>query len=116
MRKIYNCFRIVEVTRTGDYKTLFHGIKKSRVLPLNKWLKAERKWVNDGVGTYYWSGFHVLKTIKDARAYLKKFKKKRNKRIIAIQAMGLRKKAHSPYPVFLASKTRILCLKNFQKN
>ena len=114
MPKTYNCYRIVEVDDSGNYKTLFHGIAGSRQLPVGKWLKAVKKMVSDGSGTEYLSGFHVLKTLKDCEEYLKKFRNVKTKKIISIQARGLRRKTHSRHPVFLASYMKI-CLEQIQE-
>jgi len=100
--KIHYCFRIVEV-QNGLIKTLFHGINGSRIIPRGKWIKAEKKLVDDG-GTKYISGFHVLKSRATCQKYLKTFKLTKTKRIVPVLAKGLRPKSHSRHPVFLASE------------
>jgi hypothetical protein len=69
-------YKIVE--REGaEMRTLFHGVNRSRQLPLGTWLTAERKWVRDGSGQErYLSGFHVLKSHAQGVEYLKGFKKR----------------------------------------
>lgn len=100
------CYRIVE-EKNGKLKTLFHGINRSRVIPPNKWLKAEKKCVSDG-GTKYLSGFHVLKTRKECEKYLGRFDKtKRKLKIIEVLVKGLRRKKHSNSRVFLASWMKV---------
>lgn len=86
----------------GQYKTLFHGVNGSKVLENNKWLKAEVKTVIDGSnGTPYESGWHVLKTVHEAGAYLKNFTSTENKRIVKCKVRKIRKKEHSRNNVYL---------------
>jgi len=48
-------------------KTLFHGVKGSRKLPLDEVIHAAQKRVRDGSGQkYYLSGFYAYPTIADA--------------------------------------------------
>lgn len=102
-------YRIVEVDKEGNYKTLFHGFgeKHRRILPINLWLKADERMVDDG-GTEYLSGFHVLKKRKDCEKYLERFTKKRTLKIISCECMGMRRKEHSNFPVFLARYMKIV--------
>lgn len=101
-------YRIVEWVRPKVIKTLFHGIKGSRVLPLNRWLTAEKKIVDDG-GTKYLSGFHVMPTRESCKRYLYgSFDlTKRKLIVIAVYAKGLRRKKHSRSLIYLASKMYI---------
>jgi hypothetical protein len=77
MNDFIKCYRIVEVI-DGEYYTLFHGIKGKnkrglRKLEQGKWLIADKKIVNDGsCGTYYESGFHVLKSKEQTEEFLQK--------------------------------------------
>lgn len=102
------CYRLVEIGKNGEYKTLFHGVNKSRTLPRGKWLRAEVKWVNDGSGTHYWSGFHVLKSRAECERYFKRFRKRKHRRVVECLVHGLRPKAHSPHPVLLAAYMKVL--------
>jgi len=84
-------YKIVEKDGNG-YKTLFHGVEKSRKLPTNVWIKAEQKMVKDGSGgKEYLSGFHVFKTKEDAIKYFSIFLLKR-RTIIECFAKNLRQK------------------------
>ena len=100
MEKVY---KIVE--KDGDVtKTIFHGYNKSRIIPSDKWLKAEKKIVQDGSsGRYYLSGWHVIKNEKAAIHFLKtKFRKRLDKLfVVPCMAIGLRQKPTNPL-VYLA--------------
>jgi hypothetical protein len=98
-------WRIIE-KKNDKLHTLFHGVKKSRVIPRNKWLTAENKVVNDGIGQSYISGFHCLETRKECRKYARQFKKKDGRFFVKIKTKGLRRK-NSPHKVYLADKMLI---------
>lgn len=100
-------YRIVEVDKEGDYKTLFHGINKTRKLPIGRWIRADLKMVDDG-GTKYLSGFHVLKNRKDCAQYLSRFTANRHLKIVPCLCQNLRPKEHSNSPVFLAEYMKII--------
>lgn len=95
-------YKIVE-RQNGNIKTLFHGLNGSRIIPENKWLKAEKKLVRDGTSkTYYISGWHILPTYEECVEYLKFFKNLDTKDIIKCKAKDIRPKSHSRGNVFLA--------------
>lgn len=95
-------YRLVEVDEKGRSKTLFHGINRSRLIPLNDWIKAKKHIVNDG-GTDYLSGFHVLETFEECEEYASRFTKKRTLKIIPVGVAGrLRRKKHAKAKVWLA--------------
>lgn len=95
-------YRIVEI-RNGKPATLFHGISGSRNIPLGTWVKADNRMVRDGTGPWYEGGFNVLLDREACEAYLERFKKPRELKVVEIKVRGrLRPKAHSPSPVFLA--------------
>lgn len=98
-------FKIVDVV-DDEIKTLFHGNQGSRVLPRKTWMYADSKRVSDG-GTYYISGWHVMRTLDDCLEYLKRFKNLGFKAVVDGHAMCLRNKAHSNAPVYLADYLRI---------
>lgn len=100
--KYYKIFDI----RDNNPCTLFHGINKSKKLPLNKWIKANVKIVDDG-GTKYLSGFHVLKDKQKAIKYLNRFTNISCKTIVEVECKNIRKKQHSPHDVYLAEYMRI---------
>lgn len=91
----------------NDIKLLFHGINGTKVLPINKWVKAKRvENAMDGVGTSYTSGIHIIDGLEEARKYLSRFR--RNDRIIVeCIAKGLRKKEKSRSAVYLADEILI---------
>lgn len=97
-------YRLIEIDERGNFKTLFHSIDgRSRKLPKNKWIKANRRLGSEGAGRKYITGFHVLEKLEDIQKYSKKFKIKHNRRIVSLHARGLRPKRHSPSPVMLAN-------------
>lgn len=102
-------WKIVEQDeKTGNYKTLFHGLNGSRTLPKNVWLTAIEKMVGDGTSkTRYLSGFHILKSVKECEEYLTYFKTPKNRVIVPCLARGnIRPKSHSRHPVFLAKQIK----------
>jgi len=100
-------FRIFEEVN-GQPATLFHGVKGSRKLPLNIWIKSETKMVKEGTnGTLYKSGFHVLSSKEDVVKFAKVFKNRKNRFIVKVDALNLRRKKNSKSPIFLAKKMRI---------
>jgi len=101
------CYKIVDII-DGKIKTLFHGLNGSKVLPLGLWLEAEKKWVRDGTSkTWYWSGWHVTKSLQDCIDYLAKFENVEHKAVVACRARSIIPKAHSPSPIFLARRIAI---------
>ena len=107
MAKRIPCFKIVNVAPDGSYKTLYHGVNRTRVLPKDKWVTAERKWVGEG-GVKYWTGFHVIKSLDECNKYLKRFSSKKEPRIIVpIFAKNLRPKVTSRGEVFLAEQIMV---------
>jgi hypothetical protein len=103
-------YRIVEKTDKG-YKTLFHGVKGSRFLPVGKWLRSEQKKVRDGsAGKYYKSGFHVLEDLEKCRKFMvNRFKAPRELVVVECQIKGKTwPKAHSPYNITLCEYMKII--------
>ena len=98
MEKIW--WKIVEQDeKTGDYKTLFHGLNGSRTLSKNVWLKAVEKMVGDGTSkTRYLSGFHILKTKEECEEYLTYFKTEKNRVIVPCLARGNIKQTNLDVP------------------
>jgi len=102
-------YRIFEVHDDGHALTLFHGVDRSRKLPLDEWVEAENKNVRDGSdGTEDESGFHVTRTRKQAAMYMEGFTAPRNLVICRVQVDGrIREKEHSPSPILLVDKMKI---------
>jgi len=75
------CWRLFRVDKNQMPRVLFHGFplngKRTRTIPLDKWIQAEEKPVyNPGkyaVGTQFISGWHVLPTREILEAYTKRF-------------------------------------------
>ena len=96
-------YKIVEMDPKGNLKTLFHGVNRSRILEVGKWLTAELKMVKDGTSkTEYLSGWHIAPTYEECVDYLKAFKHRHNKRIVKCEAKNIRPKSHSRHNIFLA--------------
>jgi hypothetical protein len=100
-------YKIVEI-ENDQIKTLFHGINHSRVLKKDVWIAADKKFVNDGDGTSYLSGLHIMLSYDECIKYLQKFKNKKTKGIITCHAKFLRRKEHSPHNVYLADCIKIV--------
>lgn len=78
----------------GYYKTLFHGVNRSKTLPLYTWLEAEIKYARDGSGDkWYNTGFHCISSILDCYVYLNNFKDINNKAILPCYAEGIWEKS-----------------------
>lgn len=91
-------------------KTLYHGFHRSRVLPKNVWIKAEKKIVRDGSrknSREYLSGIHCFKDIDTAVMYLLRFKNIDNLKIYKCYAKGLRQKPTNEN-VYLADELMIV--------
>jgi hypothetical protein len=83
----------------GKLNTLFHGTNGTRVVPQWTLVRAEiRQYARDGTnGVPYKSGWHVLETLDQAKAYLKCFKNTATKVIVKCEVTGdIWKKEHSP--------------------
>ena len=101
-------YKLVDIKNEEPFY-LFHGVDRSKQIPVNKWIKADKKLVQDGSsGTKYLSGFHVLKTKKEAIKYLKKFKHTKKKGIAECYCKGLREKEHSRDNVWLADEMKLI--------
>jgi hypothetical protein len=104
-------YRIFEL-KNGQYHSLFHGTTGSRALPVGQWIDADIKPVKNpgtSVGVFL-SGFHVVRSLEDARNYLKKFKNKasQNYRLMAVQVGEVRRKPHATSEVMLTDKIKLL--------
>lgn len=96
-------YKIVELDKNNNIKTLFHGINKSRILKVGEWLKAELKMVKDGTSkTEYLSGWHIAPTYEECKNYLGFFKHQHNKIIVSCKAKNVWPKSHSRSNIFLA--------------
>jgi len=107
----YNYFyKIVEKDKSGNFRMLFHGINKSRIIPVGEWIKSERKLVSDGTnGTKYWSGWHVIKNLDDCIEYLEKFTAGRTLTIVKCSVKGETwDKEHSHSNVQLCEYIKVL--------
>jgi hypothetical protein len=106
----HTAYRIVEIKYRLPH-TLFHGLqhawgRRSRLLPINTWIKAEQKLVVDGGKQEpYLSGFNVLLHEWECDHYLTRFTAPRNLRVVKIKVRGkLRKKESNKGGVMLAEE------------
>ena len=102
-------YRIVERYDKG-VRTLFHGLNHSRHLEPGVWMKAREVFVQDGTsGRIYLSGWHVLKTRKEAEDFKTKFRKRLDKlEIIPVQIKGsIWRKWHSKHEIYLAEWMKV---------
>ena len=116
-------FRILDYDpEKKQFKTLFHGINGTRILPINKFVKAKKKRVSDGKSTTYISGFHVFPNVKFCLKYSKRFGKRTQRAICVVRYTGNRTKEHSNSGVILADRmclprcTYIGTLEDFDKD
>jgi len=105
-------YRLFE-EKNGVPCTLFHGVNKSRKLPLDTWVDAEIKNVHDGSrdrATEYVSGFHVLPSFESVIKFLNRFKVLDNRVICAVDVdidAGIWDKEHSLSDVKLVKRMKI---------
>jgi hypothetical protein len=107
MKKAY---RIVEKTDKG-YKTLFHGINRSRLLAVGKWLRSEQKTVKDGSkGKLYKSGWHLIEDLEECRKFMEsRFTAPRELVIVECEVKGeIWDKEHSPHNIILCEWMKII--------
>lgn len=77
-------------------KTLFHGIDGSRLLPIGKWIKAERKMVSNGSRTHpYLSGFHSYPDLEAAIRWLQGAKNVVGRVVVKVKIDGCREKPNA---------------------
>ena len=107
-------YKIVERTEDG-YRTLFHGVKGDRGLPVGPWLEAEVKRVRDGGGRWshwYRSGWHTIPTRQQAEKYMANFAERPEGvelMVVPVEIKGdVRPKEHARSPVLLSRYVRIL--------
>ena len=104
-------YRICEL-KNNNLLTLFHGVNKSRKLPINEWVDAEIKQVKDGSrrkSKLYTSGFHVLPTLEETRVFSNKFTAPRELVIVKCEiGDNYWEKTHSHSNVLLADRIKLL--------
>ena len=101
-------FRVLDFDRnTKEFKTLFHGVRGTRVLPRGKFIKAAKKRVSDGNSTKYTSGFHVFNDFDLCLKYANRFGKRWQRVVVNVHFTGNRVKEHSNSGVILADRMRI---------
>lgn len=103
-------YKIVDKDNYGRFRTLFHGIDGTRLIPAGQWLKSDQKEVRDGsTGTQYKSGWHVMMNLDEAREYLSKFKANIERVLVRVDVRGkIWAKRHSPSNVHLCEEIKII--------
>jgi len=105
-------YKIVDRDRHGNFKTLFHGINRTKIIPVDEWIKSEQKTVRDGaVGTQYLSGWHIMMNLDEAQEYLSKFTRVcgDERVIVEVDVKGkIWPKEHSPSNVHLCEYIKII--------
>jgi len=103
-------YKIVDKDRHGNFKTLFHGIDGSKIIPVGEWVRSEQKMVRDGsVGTKYFSGWHIMMNLGEAQEYLSKFTANLERVLVEIDVKGeIWSKEHSPSNVHLCEYIKII--------
>ena len=87
--------------------TLFHGVQGSRILPLDEWVDADVRRVDDG-GTPYQSGFHVVPMYAELLRVASRFRNIDDVVVCLVDVAGdVWEKEHSPYAVLLAERMRV---------
>ena len=94
--------------KEGVPQFIFHGVNKSRTMPFNMWLEAEKKWVTDGsCSTKYLSGFHVFPDEESIREWCRTVTNIENRAVAKVSVKGKRNKSHSKHSVILADKMHV---------
>ena len=104
-RQVY--YKIVRRTKDDRLKFLYHGVNRSRELPIRKWMVADIKRVRDGKGTMYWSGFHIFRLLEHAGDYLNRFRKRDDLVIAPVFAYKISTKPTNP-SVLLADRIMVI--------
>ncbi len=76
----------------GRPRFLYHGLRGTRDVPLDRWLKAERKWVSEGSNPYYWSAFHVFLSQADVAKWKRKAPKVKGRVCVEVDTGPVRHK------------------------
>ncbi len=97
--KVFECVN-------GEPFFMFHGVKGSKKVPLDKIIRYERKKVRDGTGKrWYMSGFHVYTNLDVLKKFLKTLKKNRNSRfVVPVYTPSDAKPKHERSKAHLASE------------
>lgn len=89
-------------------RTLFHGVRGSRLLPVGKWIDAELKQVTDGSCVRsYLSGFHGYPSLEAVRQWLKGAKKRKGRVVVRVKMLGCWDKPRAVRKTILAKRMMI---------
>lgn len=105
-------YKIFDLEKRGNLwypKTLFHGVRGSRLLPLDEWIEAEIKWGTDGSRqTPYQTGFHAYYTLDDVKKWVQGATNLDNRAAVKVVVEGCREKPKAIRPTILADRLIIL--------
>lgn len=89
-------------------KTLFHGVRGSRTLPVGEWIRADRKMVRDGSGQrLYESGFHAYPDLEAVEKWIKGAKKLDDRVVCEVEIKEIAMKPNAIRPTYLAQLMKI---------
>jgi hypothetical protein len=90
-------------------KTLFHGVAGSRLLPIGKWIKADKRMVTDGSRQNpYLSGFHSYPALNDVRRWLQGAQYHEGRVVVRVRIAGCREKPNAVRETILSDRLLIL--------
>ena len=97
----YKAFKVENST----LKFMFKAHEGTRIVPINRWLKAKQKVVSDGTGRQYRAGFHCFLDIEAVHRFVKQTKGKYL--IVIVKVKGVRPKPNSTAKAWLAKELLI---------
>ena len=108
-------YRLCE-RKDGELLTLFHAgnfttEKRSRVIPVDKWIAAEVKPAWDGsrkTAKEYISGFHVFEDPNECEGFIKMFRKERELVMVKCEIGDTWEKVHSPSNILLTNRMKVV--------
>lgn len=90
-KKALSHLKAFQVGEDGLPRFIFHGVNGSRVVPMDRWIKAKQKLVRNGSGQmYYKSGFHSFQSMADTARWQKSVRK--DYAICRVWVRGVRRK------------------------
>lgn len=97
--KIFNC-------KNKSPFFIYRSLHKTRQVPIDTWLIAEKKRGRDGNGLYYETGFHVFPTLAALITAANGFRNLQNKVVVTVEFRGIFLKPTKSVAV-LAKKLRL---------
>lgn len=100
--KAYKVF----VDNAGRPEFLYHGLRGSKIITLDKWLEAEVKWAREGSNPYYYTAFHVYMSLDIIRRWVHSVRKFEN-RFVAEVMIGRTRPKPTKGQAILAERMRL---------